>query len=77
MDKNIQLQGKIEQILWKHYEPDMSLNMEEIAGEIVTLFASHTQELREAVEGLGHQQEDNTIWCKMDDVLALLITEEK
>ncbi len=28
--------------------------------------------VREGVEELGHQQDDDTIWCEMDKVLALL-----
>lgn len=29
-------------------------------------------ELRESIEALGHQQDDDTIWCNMDEVLKLL-----
>lgn len=35
--KSIPLQSLIEKILWKHYDPDDAPNMEEVAGEIVTL----------------------------------------
>lgn len=31
--------GEIEKLLWKHYEPDMAPNMEELAGEIVALLS--------------------------------------
>lgn len=30
------------------------------------------EELREKIAELGHQQDDDTIWCNMDEVLALL-----
>lgn len=36
---NTDLRGKIEQVLWKHYDPQMSPNMEEAAGEILALIA--------------------------------------
>ncbi len=31
------LRGEIEKILWKHYDPELSPNMEEVAGEIIAL----------------------------------------
>ncbi len=31
--------GEIEKILWKHYDPDMSPNMEEVAGEIIAMLS--------------------------------------
>jgi hypothetical protein len=33
---------------------------------------SEQQRIREEVKKLGHQQDDDTIWCNMDEVLASL-----
>lgn len=50
----------------------LSYAEEELTSYIRSLLASQVAELRERVQELGHQQEDDTIWCDMDAVLTLL-----
>lgn len=35
-------------------------------------FHQYTEELKQNIKALGHQQEDDTVWCNMDEVLSLL-----
>lgn len=56
-----------------------------IMGKIYNLLQQNTQEVLqgvvEKIKDLGHQQEDDTIWCNMDEVLKALtpkdITDKK
>ncbi len=57
-----------------HYE--YLLPMEYLITRSFTAFEKQIREeeksfIREKVKELGHQQDDDSIWCKMDDILSL------
>lgn len=45
---------------------------DEIKAFIRSLLLAQKDELAEIVKEHGHQQDDDTIWCNMDEVLAAL-----
>lgn len=47
-----------------------------IAKERIQVKKEFVDELQGKIEALGHQQDDDTIWCNMDEVLALLPEQE-
>lgn len=48
-----------------------------VAESITRAIEAREREIAEKVKELGHQQEDDTIWCNMDEVLALLAPKEE
>lgn len=46
-------------------------DVEVVADYFFSRIQAREEELKKEIEELGHQQEDDTIWCKMDDILAL------
>lgn len=45
----------------------------ELKSFIQTLRTDDLQAVRELIKEHGHQQEDDTIWCNMDDLLKALL----
>ena len=57
MSKNEQLRQKIEQVLWKHYDPDCAMNAEEVMDDIMPLILSHrTEEVEKIRRSIGKIQ---------------------
>lgn len=52
-----------------------NIHLHKVADFFYSLHLQEIEKIRERVKELGHQQEDDTIWCNMDDVL-LAITDE-
>ncbi len=49
---------------------------EPISDAIDKALTAQLDRLEEGIKELGHQQEDNTIWCDMDKTLALIAKEK-
>ncbi len=64
-------------IRYVYDEQDFEKMKSVISSEISLAVQSTLKEVREKVEELGHQQDADTIWCNMDEVLSALDTIEK
>lgn len=48
------------------------LHVNDITPDIRIALDEYKKELTRKIEEVGHQQEDDTVWCNMDEVLTLI-----
>ena len=54
MPTNKSLKSDIEKIIWKHYNPDQSMNGEEATAEVLSRFAEELEKVERAVVKVGN-----------------------
>lgn len=60
-----------ELVQWE--SPEHETEVEEWLFKLIDrTYRATKEEVREIIKEHGHQQDDDTIWCNMDDVLAAL-----
>lgn len=79
------IEKNLREKFWEEYAEGFNESQEWLFNDIADwwlekLSSSHTAlltEIMEDVKKLGHQQDDDTIWCEMDKVLSLLSSKIK
>jgi len=69
----------LEKIKYVNYcltEGEEMLDIQDIKSHLTTTSLSLIESIEKMVEEKGHQQEDDTIWCDMDDLLTSLQSEK-